>query len=112
MSAEKVTYVMPKVSVIMRDSGKLSTGMSYDYGHLIAKKKKSTINTVLNGIFGFIGFALGLSLFVLSVSLTSYMLVTASNSPVVLQMRTQDVPSDGIVRDYYVEKKLVKSAED
>lgn len=112
MNDKKVTYVMPKVSVIMRDSGKLSAGMSYVYDYGYAKPaRKSLAETLVFGTFSFIGFIITMALFVLSVSLTSYMLVNAANSPTVVHMKTQSVPSDGIEREYYVDKELLQSVD-
>lgn len=110
VSENKVTYVMPKVSVIMRDSGKLSAGMSYDYGY-IRTVKKPIVERLLRGTFTFFGFCISMSLFVLSVSLTSFMLVSAANSPTVIHMKTQEVPSDGIERYYTHDQKMLKSIE-
>lgn len=112
MSDNKITYVMPKVSVIMRDSGNLSPGMTYDYGfRTLRPVKQSFLQRFLYGTFNLFGFLIAMSLFVISVSLTSYMLVSAMNSPAIVQMKTQDVPSDGIERNYIHTDKKLKSVE-
>lgn len=95
----------------MRESGKLSAGSTYGY-NFPQQQRRSVLDRLLFGTFNFLGFVISMSLFVASVSLTSYMLVSAANSPAVITMKTQDVPSDGIERNYYIDKKMLKSVED
>lgn len=95
MSAQKVTYEMPSVSVIIRESGKLSAGSTYGYS--LAPQRVSMVERLMSGTFNLFAFLIGMALFVASVSLTSYLLVSLTFSENFVSMRSQEIPSDGIV---------------
>lgn len=95
MANDRVTYTMPSVSVIIRESGSLSSGSTYGYS--FPAQKAPVSQRVLTGTFNFVAFLIGMGLFVASVSLTSYLLVTLTFSDNFVSMRSQEIPSDGIV---------------
>ncbi len=106
-----VKYVMPKVAIVMRDNGPLPHGVS-PYIYEIREVKRTWLERILYGTFNLLGIIMAFSIFVASVSLTSYMLVSSTNSPTYQQMKTQEVPSNGFSKEIKMpEKSYVRTIE-
>lgn len=106
-----VKYVMPKVAIVMKDNGPLPHGVSpYIYEYKLVKK--SWIERILLGTFNLLGITMAFAIFVASVSLTSFMLVSSANSATYQQMVNQQVPSSGLNQQVKIpQKTYVRSVE-
>lgn len=107
-------YAMPKVSTIIRETGRLSNGSYYAPLTIETPKKRSGLMAnIFFYFFNFVSMAVMTMIFVSSVALTLFVLDSTANSSTVLTMHTQEVPSDGVDRSpsFVIEKKIVKNIE-
>lgn len=107
-------YAMPKVSTIIRETGRLSSGSYYTPLNTVKESKsRGIMGSVLFYFFNFVSMAVMTMIFVASIALTLFVLDTTANSSTVITMQTQEVPSDGLDHSpsIIIEKKLVRNIE-
>lgn len=106
-------YAMPKVSTIIRETGRLSNGSYYAPLNATPVKRGGVLEQVFFYFFNFVSMAIMTAIFISSIALMMFVLDSTASSTAVLTMQTQEVPSDGVEKSssLLIEKKLVKNID-
>lgn len=106
-------YAMPKVSTIIRETGRLSNGSYYAPLNATPVKRSGLLEQVFFYFFNFVSMAIMTAIFISSIALMMFVLDSTASSTAVLTMQTQEVPSDGVEKSssFLIEKKLVKNID-
>ena len=98
MSRTADAYVMPSVSAIIRESGRLSPGSSY--GRDQVQAKENFFIRLMRRSFVMVGGLIVLAVFVGIIGILTFSISYAAESPTIATLRSQEIPSDGITRVY------------
>lgn len=89
-------YAMPSAITMVNESGRRSRG---GYGAVNVVTRESIVVRLTRGIFKSLGYVILGLVFVGILGVVTYTISYAADSPTIATLRTQEIPSDGIVRN-------------